>query len=169
VVCLVGCGSSGGGETGNCPPFATIVSGSFVRLGPTLTWRLEVEEMPAELDFDREGIPNFFLEYGWAVELDTDNDGVKDWEVAAKHFKLDGPPVTAPPLDVLQVDLWEEFGAGGSIAGSADAIVDGNAFVFTVEEDEEADLVNLVDDSQSSYTTFHQLGSSILDQCSDRL
>jgi hypothetical protein len=98
----IGCG--GGGDSGNCPPFATIVDGSFARVGTQLTWLLEVESMPAQLDFDREGIPNFFLEYGWTVEIDADNDGTHELEVSATHFKLEGPPRTAPPLDVLQVE-----------------------------------------------------------------
>jgi hypothetical protein len=168
VLGAIGCGG-GGGDTGNCPGFATIRDGTFTREGTTLTWTLEVAELPAQLDFDREGIPNFVLEYGWMIELDSNNDGEPDWEVAAKHFKMDRAPVTAAILDVAQVDLWLEFGAGGSIAGSADARISGNTFTFVVDEDEDPDLVNIVNPKQSSYTTFHQLGSSILDQCSDRL
>ncbi|MCW5802237.1 MAG: hypothetical protein KIT31_07600 [Deltaproteobacteria bacterium] len=166
---LLGCGGGGGGGGGgNCPAFATIVDGRFARTGTTLTWTLEVEELPPELPFDRDGIPSFVLEYGWTVEIDADGDGTEDLEVSAMHFKTDAPPRTAPPLSVLQVNLWTVDGAVSSITGSADATIAGNTFTFTVEESEDPALAGVTAPSQSVYATFHQVGPSITDQCRDR-
>jgi hypothetical protein len=68
----------------------------------------------------------------------------------------------------VQVDLWAVTETTGTITGSADATVSGNAITFTVDEGEDAALVNVTD--AATYTTFHQAGPSIVsDQCSDRL
>ena len=40
-----------------------------------LWWTLEVEEIPAELTFNQADVPGNFLEYRWAVDIDSDRDG----------------------------------------------------------------------------------------------
>ena len=162
-------GGGGGGDSGNCPGFATIVDGTFSRSSTTLTWTLEVEELPATLEFDREDTPSFVLEYGWGIDLDVDGDGERDLEVAAKHFKMDVAPHVEPPLAVLQTDLWRIEGPAATLTGFADASIAGNTFTFTVEEDEDAGLALVTDPAQSTFTTFFLIGPSGLDQCTDSL
>jgi hypothetical protein len=166
---LIGCGggSGDGGETGNCPAFATLVDGSFARTPTTLTWTLEVAEMPATLEFDRDEVGTFILEYAWYVELDVDGDGTHDYEVMAAHFSEDREPRFAEPLSVLQSDLWRREGLAGSIAGSAAMNIEGNVVTLTVEEDEEADLALVTDPAQSSFVTQFQVTN--LEACTDRL
>lgn len=167
MLCAIGCGGGSGG--GDCPAFTTIVDGSFARSGTTLTWQMELDDLPAQLEFDREGIPSFVLEYGWIIEIDADGDGTHELEVSATHFKVDGPPRTAAPLDVLQTALWTVQGPASTISGSADAVIVGNVFQFAVEEDEDPALANVTQQTQSRYTTFHQRGPKLGDQCADEL
>lgn len=166
IVVVAACG---GGSSSDCPAFTSLVDGTFSRTPTTLTWTIEVEELPAELTFDREGVPDFVEEYAWAAEVDSDGDGTDDWEVSATHFKTADPEQVAAPLSVLQVDLWQIQGAAASIAGSADATIAGNTFTFTVDAGEDPDLANITAPGQSSYRTFHQFGPALSDQCSDEL
>ncbi len=169
LLILVGC-SGGSGNGGNCPAYATIVDGSFTRSGSTLTWTLEVEEIPAQMTFDQAAVMDFVQEYNWGIDLDSNRDGQRDWQVSATHFKMGGTEqMTADPLSIAQVDLWKIAGPGATVAGDASATLAGNTFTFTVDDGEDPDLVNIVDADQSTFETFTQFGAALTDQCSDQL
>src|SRR5690348_12636812 len=138
LVLLAACG--GGSSSDDCPAFVSIVDGSFTRTQTTLTWTLEVADLPPTLTFDRDGVPSFVEEYSWGIDIDSNRDGTRDWEVAAKHFKMDVAEHVAAPLDVLQVDLWRVEGAAATISGDADASIAGTTFTFTVDANQDPDL-----------------------------
>jgi hypothetical protein len=167
LVTLLAC--SGDGPGAGCPGFTEIVDGTFSRMATQLTWTLEVASIPPEFTFDRTGIPSFVLEYGWGVDVDTNGDNQRDWEVAAKHFKLDGAErVTTDPLSITQENLWRVAGAGASLAGSVNASLAGSTFTFQLDMSEDPDLANITTASQSTWTTFHQRGMNLSDQCADQ-
>lgn len=166
IVLAIGCGGDGPGD--DCPGFSDVVGGTFAREPGKLVWTLEVASMPAELTMNREEVPDFVLEFGWGVDIDTNGDGERDWEVAAQHFKMPGlERITNDPLTVTQEGLWRVVGAGASLSGLVDARLDGTTFTFELDESEDPDLVNITSESQSTWTTFYLPGDSVLDQCKD--
>ncbi|MYH60694.1 MAG: hypothetical protein F4148_02655 [Caldilineaceae bacterium SB0675_bin_29] len=59
--------------------------------GETLTVIFHLRDLPETLTFDRTGVPDHVLEYGWAVSIDVDNDRATgldgfDYRMAANHF-----------------------------------------------------------------------------------
>ncbi|MDE0310748.1 MAG: hypothetical protein OXI52_00680, partial [Caldilineaceae bacterium] len=59
--------------------------------GETLTVIFHLRDLPETLTFDRTGVPDHVLEYGWAVSVDVDNDRATgldgfEYRMAANHF-----------------------------------------------------------------------------------
>jgi len=147
-----------------------IAGGTFTRIGPKLKWTLEVVAMPPELTFNRDSVPADITEYSWAVDLDPDRDGKRNWQVAASHFKVTNSTevTTANILAQTQKDLWQVDGALATSVAAADITLTENTFTMIIDENDGADLVNMVDTSQSTWNTFHRFGASLDDQCVDR-
>jgi hypothetical protein len=157
VVLLVACGDDGAGSS--CPEFTQIVDGTFTRTPQTLTWTLEVVAIPAELTFDQSAVPSFVEEYTWGVDVDTDDNGTVDYEVAAKHYRMDGPErIVTDVLAATQTDLWRVEGPVGTLVGSVDATLAGATFTFTVEGDEDPGLANVESSSGFVWRTGYQHG-----------
>src|SRR4051812_18009788 len=92
-------GASGCLADDGCPKFAHIAAVDFGRTGETLWWTLRVEELPKELTFNQVDVPANFLEYRWAVELDSDRDGAADLRVSIDHFvESGGLPITTADI-----------------------------------------------------------------------
>jgi len=166
VWCFVIALGCGGGDS-DCPDFAQIRGGTFSRTADTLTWTLEVAGIPAELTFDQSAVPSFVEEYSWGVDIDANGDGTHEWEVAAKHYKMDGPErMVTDVIGATQTDLWRIEGAAGTIAGSLDATLSGNTFTFTLDAGEDAGLDMVQASSKFVYRTAYQHGG-LTDRCED--
>jgi hypothetical protein len=164
---LSGCG----GSNSSCPPFTRIVAGDFSRTADRLSWTLEVAEIPAALTFNQADVPAFIQEYSWAVDLDSDRDGQTDLSVAITHYRDSGAAeiTTNDILSVTSEDLWTVSGPVSSTSGSIDATISGNTFRLEVDVAEDPGLALVTERGQSTWTTFHQFGSNLGDQCEDRL
>jgi hypothetical protein len=166
---VAGCGG-GGGSGSSCPPFAQIVAGDFGQTGARLWWTLEVAEIPAMLTFNQAAVGADFMEYRWAVDLDSDRNGEPDLQVAVMHFKQSGAEIIARDiLSVTQEDLWAVTGAGTSTIGSIDVTLTANTFRFEVDVAEDPGLALVTERGQSTWTTYHRFGAGLGDQCQDRL
>jgi len=167
----VGSGACGGGGSGtSCPPFAQIVGGSFSRTADRLSWTLEVAEMPATLTFNQADVPEFILEYDWGVDLDSDRNGQTDLRVAVRHARESGAEITTGDiLSVASADLWTVAGPVSSTSGSIDASITGNTFLLEVDAAEDPGLALVTERGQSTWTTFHEFGPGLGDQCRDQL
>jgi hypothetical protein len=153
-----------------CADYVTISNGTFERIGPKLKWTLEVAALPAELTFNRAAVPDSVAEYLWAVDIDPDQDGHRDWQVAVSHFKAaGGTEVTSGDLlgqtkqQLLQVD-----GAVSTVAGDVDVTLTGRTFTFLLDESAGPDLPGVINRAQSSWTTLERFGAAPDDQCVDR-
>lgn len=167
-------GCVGGGQ--QCPDLAHVVAGDFGREGGTLWWTLEVAALPDQVTFNQVAVPPGFLEYRWAVDIDSDRNNQIDLSVAVSHFVLPGTmQVTTPNiLSVATADLWEvEHGTDGTIIsntiGDVTATITGNSFRFEVAASEAPRLAVVSDASQSSWTTFYRWGAGDGEQCEETL
>jgi hypothetical protein len=161
------------GDSGACTPFAHIVAGEFGREGPLLWWTLQVEEIPAELTFNQPDVPADFLEYRWAIDIDSNEDGVVDRRAAIEHSPLPGAaPVTVAGADILS-QTFERLrmvsGDVSTVAGSITASLTGATFRFEIPDAGEFGLTMVADRGQSTWTTSYRWGAHPEDQCDEAL
>ncbi len=161
---LIACG----GSSNECADYMRITAGTFTRIGPKLKWTLEVIAIPPELTFNRASVPDAVAEYLWAVDVDPDQDGQHDWQVAVAHFKSGAEVVSGDLLSQTQQSLLQVDGALSTVVANADVTLTGNAFTFIIDESEGPDLPTVVNPAQSSWHTFERFGATTDDQCEDR-
>src|SRR5262245_53213045 len=127
TVAVLAAGVMGCAADDGCPPFAHIVAGDFGRTGDMLWWTLQVEQIPAELTFNQASVPGNFLEYRWAVDVDSDRDGAVDLRAAIEHFvTVNGAPVTTGDiLSQTSEDLFQVMGPVASNIGMFSASLSG--------------------------------------------
>src|SRR5436305_1391375 len=115
-----------------CPPFTHIVGGDFGRTGDKLWWTLQVDQLPATLTFNQAAVPANFLEYRWAIDIDSDLNGAVDLRAAIEHFVLIGaaPVTTADILSETNKDLLQVMGGLGTNIGTFTASVDPTTNTF---------------------------------------
>jgi hypothetical protein len=152
-----------------CPKFAHIVAGGFGRTGDMLWWTLEVEEIPSELTFNQADVPGNFLEYRWAVDIDSDRNGAVDLRASVEHFALlAGTQVTTDDiLSQTNHNLLEVMGGVAVVVDSIDASISGNTFRFETTTAASAGLADVTDAGQSSWTTSYRFGAELEEQCDE--
>ena len=165
---LAGCLADDG-----CPKFAHVVGGDFGRNGDTAWWTLQVEELPAELTFNQRDVPAGFLEYRWAVDLDSDRDGAADLRVSIDHFAvMNGVPVTVSATDLLSQtneNLREVMGGEATVIGSiSGSLAPPNTFMFQTPVAAAPGLAAITDRAQSTWLTVYRSGAALEDQCEER-
>jgi hypothetical protein len=166
-------GSTGCFSSDACPKFAHIVGGDFGRSGDVAWWTLQVEELPAELTFNQRDVPAGFLEYRWAVDLDSDRDGDVDLRVSIDHFAvMNGIPVTVSAANLLSQtneNLREVAGGVATvIAPITGAIAAPNVFRFQAPIAAAPGLAAISDREQSTWLTVYRSGAAVEDQCDER-
>ena len=158
----------GGDDGGNCPPYMTIVGGTFARTGAMTTWTMEVEDLPATLTFDKEDVPANVLEYEWSIEIDPDSDGDTDLRASMLHYRSgSASEMELPVLGGTQQDLWTIMGNTGSLSGDVDVTIAGNVITYVVDDGEDPLLPMVTSEAQATWITFAQLGGSLANQCQD--
>jgi hypothetical protein len=170
AACLLAAGAGGCANEERCPSFAHIVSGDFGRTGEMLWWTLQVEEIPAELTFNQPAVPANFLEYRWAVDLDTDRDGAVNLRLAIQHFAVSGaaPVTTANILSQTDTYILEVMGPAASSVGTFAASIADNTFRFDTTTSAAAGLANVTDRGQSAWRTSYRSGADLEDQCDEQ-
>lgn len=83
-------------------------------VGEQLTARFHLRNLPETLVFNRVGVPEDALEYGWGVDIDVDNNSTTgnsagfDYELSHTVYVFNpDSPVTAPIGNRGQVNIWE--------------------------------------------------------------
>ena len=153
-----------------CPSFVNIVAGGFGQTGDTLWWTLQVEELPTELTFNQEAVPADFLEYRWAIDIDSDRNGSVDLRAAIEHFAvMSAAPVTAGILSETSKDLLAVNGGLASTVGTFTASIDGNTFRFETTSAAAPGLASVTDRGQSTWTTSYRWGADPDDQCDQQV
>jgi len=85
---------------------------------------LHLRDVPPQLTFNRVGVPKDYLEYGWRVYVDVDNNPQTgsssgqfkgaEYTVAALHFvSQPDSPVTQPIADGVQKNVWRYDSTSG--------------------------------------------------------
>jgi hypothetical protein len=156
-----------------CPKFAHIVGGDFGRTGDVAWWTLQVEELPVELTFNQRDVPAGFLEYRWAVDLDSDRNGEVDLRVSIDHFAvMNGIPVMVPATDLLSQtneNLREVMGGVATVIGSiSGSIAAPNVFRFETPVAAAPGLAAITAREQSTWLTVYRSGAALEDQCDER-
>lgn len=154
-----------------CPPFAHIVGGDFGRTGDALWWTLQVEQL-SPLTFNQSAVPANFLEYRWAIDIDSDRDGAVDLRAAIEHFAVinAAPVTTADILSQTSDDLLEVMGGVASTVGTFTASIDTttSTFRFDTTTAAAAGLATVTDRAQSTWKTVYRSGADVEDQCDDQ-
>ena len=170
ALCALGGVAAAGclGESG-CPKFAHIVAGDFERTGDALSWTLEVEEIPSELTFNQADVPGNFLEYRWAVDVDSDRDGAADLRASVEHFAMvAGAQVTTTDiLSQTNHNLLEVMGGLATVVGTIDASITGNTFRFETTTAASSGLAAVTEPGQSTWTTSYRFGAELEEQCDE--
>jgi hypothetical protein len=149
----------GGSEEGaqsdgpGCPGFATIVDTTFQQ-GDPLVWRLTVAELPAQLTFNQEDVPESRLEYRWGANVDVEGDGVEDYLVAISHFTF-GEQVAGDILGNTQQNLWQIDGATKSAIADIDASIEATTFVMSVPVAAAMGLAGIGAPSRHRFETYY--------------
>jgi hypothetical protein len=153
-----------------CDPFVHIVGGDFGRTADTLWWTLEVEDIPDTLRFNALSVSPGFLEYRWAIDIDSDRSGQTDLSVAVTHFTMpDAEPIdTGNILSVARAYLWQVTGDDAKTIVDINATLTDNTFRFEVASSEAPGLAVVSDRSQSTWTTFYRFADGPLNQCEER-
>jgi hypothetical protein len=169
AICVLGAGCS---AAQGCPPFAHIVAGDFGRTADTVWWTLEVEQLPDTLTFNQGGVPAYFLEYRWAVDIDSDRNGAVDLRAAIEHFvMINADPVVVAGTQLLSQtseDLLEVMGGLSSTIGGITASITGNTFRLEAAANETPGLATVTERAQSTWTTSYRSGAEIDDQCDEQ-
>ena len=152
-----------------CEPFVHIVAGDFGRTADTLWWTLEVEDIPDTLRFNALSVPPGFLEYRWAIDIDSDRSGQTDLSAAVTHFTMtDAAPIDTPDiLSVALAYLWQVTGDSSRTITAMNATLTGNTFRFEVASSAAPGLAVVSDRSQSTWTTFYRWAGGDLNQCEE--
>jgi hypothetical protein len=171
ALCVLGAAAGCLGGDSECPKFAHIVAGGFGRTGDMLWWTLEVEELPAELTFNQADVPGNFLEYRWAVDIDSDRNGAADLRASVEHFAmLAGAQVTTDDiLSQTNHNLLEIMGGVAVVVDTIDASIGGNTFRFETTTAASAGLAAVTDAGQSTWTTSYRFGAELEEQCDEVL
>ena len=167
---LAGAGASGCVEEG-CPKFAHIVGVDFGRAGETLWWTLRVEQLPKELTFNQIDVPATFLEYRWAVDLDSDRDGAIDLRVSIDHFAESGelPITTADILSQTAENIRAVMDGMATVIGPIEGSLEPNStFRFETTTAAAPGLATVTDRDQSTWLTLYRFGAAPEDQCDER-
>ena len=168
--CSSGAALTGPGQTvtdeseGVTASFVDITKVSTTLSGETLTVVFHLRDVPETLTFNRTGILENRMEYGWNVSIDVDNDretgyGGIDYELSASHFV----PRSAKGSDAI-----------ASIESKVEASVlkarsDGFMFMFdaTIEVSPEEDTITLsgnipgiTENSQLAFRAYDYFGGS---------
>jgi hypothetical protein len=156
----------------DCPKFTHIVARDFGRDGDTLWWTLKVQELPAQLTFNQADVPGNFLEYRWAIDVDSDRDGAVDVRASVDHFAvLNGVPVTS--ADILSHTnhhlLEVTDGLGLDVASIDASFSDASTFRFQTTTAASARLAAVTAAEQSTWTTVYRYGAAPEDQCDEGL
>jgi hypothetical protein len=173
ALCALGAAAAGCLGEPDCPKFTHIVAGDFGRSGDTLWWTLQVEELPAQMTFNQADVPGNFLEYRWAVDIDSDGDGAVDLRASVDHFAvLNGVPVTTvtSPDILAQTNhhLLEVTGGLGLDVASIDAsLSDASTFRFQTTAAASARLATVTAREQSTWTAVYRFGAEPEDQCDE--
>ncbi|MCY3897656.1 MAG: hypothetical protein OXF86_03735 [Caldilineaceae bacterium] len=99
--------------------------------GETLTVVFHLRDVPETLTFNRPGISANYMEYGWVVVIDTDNDretgsGGFEYQMLASYSvppSEEGSNAKAPIESKMKVSVWS-LGPGGSSMPAAGAILE---------------------------------------------
>jgi len=164
---LLAAGAAGclGGD--DCPKFAHIVGGDFGRDGDMLWWTLQVEQLPPELTFNQSDVPADFLEYRWAVDIDSDRNGAVDLRASISHAAVSGAkPITTPDI-LAQTNerLFEVMGGLAVEVASISASITDSTFRLETTTAAAAGLAGVSDRGQSTWTTVYRWGAAPEDQC----
>jgi hypothetical protein len=169
IVCVLGAGCS---AAQGCPPFAHIVAVDFGRTTDAVWWTLEVQQLPDTLTFNQGDVPANFLEYRWAVDIDSDRNGTVDLRAAIEHFvAINADPIVVAGAQLLSQtteDLLEVMGGASSTIGGITASVTGNTFRLEAAATEAPGLATVIDRAQSTWTTSYRFGAEIDDQCDEQ-
>lgn len=119
-----------------------------------------LEDVPAELTFQRDGIEMNRQEYSWEICVDTDNDKNtgdsmgdmkgSDYCLEATSFKFEDSPNTVPIEQGVQVSVWELTGQGGSLVSPGRIDVDTEKDTIKLS----GKISGIADDSLFYYKTF---------------
>ncbi len=123
-----------------------------------VTFDLTLRNLPASLNFNQASVPLNFLEYEWAVDFDTNNDGVKDYTLSASHYKLSATPVAGPLLSNIQADVWSS--AGSSLAFPTSSLIGTTGLRLTVPIAANPALANITTATKVRFHTFHRNGAA---------
>jgi hypothetical protein len=146
-----------------CPSFAHIIAGDW--------WTLEVEQLSGQkLTFNQADVPANFLEYRWAIDVDSDRDGAVDVRAAIEHFVMMGaaPVTTTDVLSQTTDDLWHVTGSVASNVGTFTATLTGDTFRFETTTSGAAGLADVMDRAQSTWNTVYRSGAEPDDQCDEQ-
>jgi hypothetical protein len=172
ALCVLGTAVAGCLGEPDCPKFTHIVAGDFGRTGDTLWWTLKVEDLPLQMTFNQADVPGNFLEYRWAIDVDSDRDGAVDVRASVDHFAvLNGVPVTtASTIDILSQTnhhLLEVTGGLGLDVASISATISDTAFRFETTTAASDRLAAVTGREQSTWTTVYRYGAAPEDQCDE--
>ena len=164
----------GGGESesngpAECPGFSRIVSGGFQRTADHLTWTFELESMPSELVLNRPAVPEGMIDYGYQINVDADGDGEYDHALSLAHDKHSGE-AEATTTDILgstDHDVLRFSGNTGTVVGTFEAGISGNAFTFDLDVSSVPEFASVVSAEQCFWTLVYRFGG-LADVCSDR-
>jgi hypothetical protein len=167
---LAACMSAACVADDGCPSFAHIVAGDFGRTADTVWWTLQVDQL-TPLTFNQASVPANFLEYRWAVDVDSNLDGTVDLRVALEHFVVmnAAPVTTSDILSQTSKDLLQVMGDVASNVGTFTASIDTttNTFRFEAANSAAAGLATVSARGQSTWRTVYQSGADPEDQCDE--
>jgi len=117
---------------------------STVLNGQTLQATLQLRDVPSQLTFDRVGVPQYYVEYMWNINVDVDNNtqtgattgsskGV-EYQLSARHWvSTPNSPTTKAIENGVQTNVWEHIpGTTGTFRTIANATLTVNAQADTM-------------------------------------
>ena len=106
-------------------------------------------------------MPPDFLEYRWAVDIDSDRSGrpICAPRSATSRCRAAAAIDTADILSVARRICWEVSGAVSSTIGDVTATITGNTFRFEIDGLRGARAGGGQRPAQSTWTTFYRFGA----------
>ena len=111
-----------------------MVGAEVTASGSDFVFRMELSSLPTSLAYGNPAVGADYVEYEWALDIDTEGNGSYELSLTLSYWKAEGAkPGKGHVLAFCTAGLWKVTPSSGELLDDEVGVeVDGNVIVFTV-------------------------------------